>query len=71
LLSWKRGKRRAKNFYTAWQWHSHSMDRVQKAVVISLIATSALAWIASIDQPDMMIAMTTYNPWAISLFAAS
>jgi Predicted metal-binding integral membrane protein (DUF2182) len=47
------------------------MDRVQKAVVISLIATSALAWIASIDQPDMMIAMTTYNPWAISLFAAS
>jgi predicted metal-binding membrane protein len=47
------------------------MERVQKAVVISLIATSALAWIASIDQPDMMIAMTTYNPWAISLFAAS
>ena len=47
------------------------MDRVQKAVVTSLIATSALAWIASINQPDMMVAMTTYNPLAISLFTAS
>lgn len=47
------------------------MDRVQKAVVISLVATSALAWIASINQPDMMIAMTTYNPLSISLFTAS
>ena len=42
-----------------------------KAVVISLIATSALAWIASINQPDMMVAMTTYNPFSISLFTAS
>jgi predicted metal-binding membrane protein len=47
------------------------MDRVQKALVISLIATSALAWIASINQPDMMVAMTTYNPLSISLFTAS
>src|SRR5215207_7089315 len=47
------------------------MDRVQKAVVISLITTSAIAWIASIDQPDMMVAMTTYNPLSISLFTAS
>jgi predicted metal-binding membrane protein len=47
------------------------MDRVQKAVVISLVATSALAWTASINQPDMMIAMTTYNPLSISLFTAS
>jgi predicted metal-binding membrane protein len=47
------------------------MNRVQKAVVISLIATSTIAWIASIDQPDMMIAMTTYNPLSISLFTAS
>lgn len=47
------------------------MDRVQKAVVASLIATSALAWIASINQPDMMVAMTTYNPLSISLFTAS
>ena len=47
------------------------MDRVQKAVVISLITTSAIAWIASIDQPDMMVAMTTYNLLSISLFTAS
>ncbi len=48
-----------------------TMNRVQKAVVISLITTSAIAWIASIDQPDMMVAMTTYNPLSISLFTAS
>lgn len=47
------------------------MDRIQKAVVISLITTSAIAWITSIDQPDMMVAMTTYNPLSISLFTAS
>jgi predicted metal-binding membrane protein len=47
------------------------MDRVPKAIVMALIATSALAWIASINQPDMMVAMTTYNPLSISLFTAS
>jgi predicted metal-binding membrane protein len=46
------------------------MDKAQKAVAASLIATSALAWIASINQPDMMIAMTTYNPLSISVFTA-
>ena len=47
------------------------MDKVPKAVVIALIVTSALAWIASINQPDMMVAMTSYNPLSISLFTAS
>jgi predicted metal-binding membrane protein len=47
------------------------MDKVQKAVVTSLIAISALAWLASINQPDMMVVMTTYNPLAILLFTAS
>jgi predicted metal-binding membrane protein len=47
------------------------MNKIQKVVVASLIATSALAWIASIDSPDMMVAMTTYNPLSISLFTAS
>jgi predicted metal-binding membrane protein len=47
------------------------MNKIQKAVIASLIATSALAWIASINQPDMMVAMTTYNPLSISVFAAS
>src|SRR5919107_2935588 len=46
------------------------MDKVPKAVVTSLIGTSALAWIASINQPDMMVAMTTYNPLSISVFTA-
>jgi hypothetical protein len=50
---------------------SATADRVQKAVIMSLIATSAIAWIAYIDQPDMMVAMTTYNPLSISLFTAS
>src|SRR5829696_6716363 len=35
------------------------MDRVPKAIVMSLIATSALAWIASINQPDMMFPAIT------------
>jgi hypothetical protein len=47
------------------------MDKVPKAIVMSLIATWALPWIASINQPDMMVAMTTYNPLSISLFTAS
>jgi predicted metal-binding membrane protein len=47
------------------------LNKIQKAVVASLIATSALAWIASINQPYMMVAMTTYNPLSISLFTAS
>src|ERR671915_1248909 len=47
------------------------MDKTQKAVAASLIATSALAWIASINQSDMMVAMTTSNPLSISVFTAS
>jgi len=47
------------------------MDKTQKVVIASLIGTSAIAWIASIQQPDMMVAMSTYNPRAISLFTAS
>jgi predicted metal-binding membrane protein len=47
------------------------MNRLQKVIILSLIGTSAIAWIASIQQPDMLVAMTTYNPIAISLFTAS
>jgi len=47
------------------------VNKSQKAIIASLIGTSAIAWIASIEQPDMMFAMTTYNPLAISLFTAS
>jgi predicted metal-binding membrane protein len=47
------------------------MDKTRKAIVAALIATSAIAWIASVQQPDMTVAMTSYDPLAISLFAAS
>lgn len=47
------------------------MNKTQKAVIASLVGTSAIAWIASVQQPDMMVAMTSYNPLAISLFTAS
>ena len=47
------------------------MDRIQKAIFISIISTAAISWVLSKDQPDMMKAMMTYDPIAISLFAAS
>jgi len=47
------------------------MKRLEKIIILSLVSTSAIAWIASIKQPDMMVAMTTYSPLAISLFTAS
>ena len=47
------------------------MNGSQKAIVFSLIATSAIAWVASMWQPDMMTAMTTIDPLAISLFTPS
>jgi predicted metal-binding membrane protein len=47
------------------------MDRIQKAIFISIISTAVISWVLSKDQPDMMKAMMTYDPIAISLFAAS
>ena len=47
------------------------MDNLQKIILLSLISTSALAWIASKDQPDMMRAMTAFDPISISLFTTS
>lgn len=47
------------------------MYKVQKAVIVSLIGTSAIAWLASIQQQDMMAAMTTYSLLPISIFTAS
>ena len=48
-----------------------AMDKLQKILLFSLILTSALAWVISKDQPDMMKAMMTYDPIAILLFTAS
>jgi predicted metal-binding membrane protein len=47
------------------------MDSARKAVLVSLIITAAVAWLLSLNQPNMMTAMTTYNPLLISLFTAS
>ncbi len=50
------------------------MDKAQKMIVAALIGTSSAAWIASIQQPNMMMAaampITTYDPLTISLFTA-
>lgn len=47
------------------------MDKAQKIILISLISISAIAWLFSIEQPDMMEAMMTLNPIALSIFTAS
>jgi hypothetical protein len=47
------------------------MHKLQKIILLSLVSTSALAWVISKDQPDMMKAMMTYDPIAISLFTAT
>jgi len=47
------------------------MNRLQKTLLISLVSVSAVTWFVSKDQPDMMTAMMTYNPTAISLFVMS
>lgn len=47
------------------------MNKLQKIILLSLVTTSALAWVVSKDQPDMMKAMMTYDPITISLFTAS
>jgi len=47
------------------------MDKLQKVLLLSLISTSAVTWYLSRDQPDMMMAMMTYDPKAFSLFTLS
>jgi predicted metal-binding membrane protein len=47
------------------------MDKIQKILLLSLVSTSALAWVISKDQPDMMKAMITFDPLAILIFTTS
>jgi predicted metal-binding membrane protein len=47
------------------------MDTIQKAILISLISIAAISWVFSNYQPDMMKAMMTYDPIAVSLFTIS
>lgn len=48
-----------------------NMHKLQTIILLSLVSTSALAWVVSKDQPNMMKAMMTYDPIIISLFTAS
>jgi hypothetical protein len=47
------------------------MDKVEKIILVSIITISAISWILSREQPDMMTAMMYYNPFAISIFTVS
>ena len=47
------------------------MDRIKKIILISIISIAAISWFLSKEQPDMMSAMISYNPVAISLFTIS
>lgn len=47
------------------------MDKPQKIIGISLVTISIITWIFSIDQPDMMHAMMTLNPVAVTIFTIS
>jgi predicted metal-binding membrane protein len=47
------------------------MNKLQKIILLTLVSTSALAWVMSKDQPDMMKAMMTYDSIAIALFTVS
>ena len=47
------------------------MDKPQKIIGISLVTISIITWIFSIDQPDMMHAMMTLDPVAVTIFTIS
>lgn len=47
------------------------MDKIQKTISVSIVLISVVAWIFSIEQPDMMAAMMTLNPMAVAIFVSS
>ena len=47
------------------------MDKAQKIILLSIISISVITWLFSIEQPDMMEAMMTLNPIAVTIFTAS
>lgn len=47
------------------------MKKFQKIILFSLVSISAFSWIISVNQPDMMDIMISYNPVLIGLFTAS
>jgi predicted metal-binding membrane protein len=47
------------------------LDKSQKIIFIALISISVITWLFSIEQPDMMEAMMTLNPIAVTIFTLS
>ncbi|HET6590233.1 MAG TPA: DUF2182 domain-containing protein [Candidatus Nitrosocosmicus sp.] len=47
------------------------MDKSQKIILSSIISISAITWYFSIEQPDMIEAMMTLNPLAVTIFTIS
>lgn len=51
------------------------MDKIRKAILISILSIAAISWVFSYaaqdDMMDMMNGMMLYDPLAISLFAVS
>jgi predicted metal-binding membrane protein len=47
------------------------LDKIQTAILVSIVFISAVAWIFSVDQPNMMAAMMSLNPMAVAIFVSS
>lgn len=47
------------------------MNNLQKIILVSLITISGVSWFLSINQPEMMNIMKSYNPLLIVLFVVS
>jgi predicted metal-binding membrane protein len=47
------------------------LDKSQKIILLSLLSISIITWLFSIEQPDMMEAMMTLNPIAVTIFTIS
>ena len=57
-------------FYAVSHW-GVLLDKSQIIIGISLVTISITTWIFSIDQPDMLHAMMTLNPLAVTIFTIS
>src|SRR5919197_2667129 len=58
-------------FYPKAKGCKTSVDRIQKIILISIVAIASISWRLAKDQPDMMTVMMNYDPVTISLFTIS
>ena len=47
------------------------MNKLQKIILVSLVTISGVSWFLSVNQPEMMKIMESYNPLLIILFVIS